>query len=78
MMLFVVVTLAVAILSVIAIGVASRERSPGECERCRVPNELLFDECEHVGGGWVTGLRVYACPSCGSVREDRYALSPLD
>lgn len=58
----------------IAIEVLSR----GECERCAVETQLVDEECEHLGGGWLQGYQTYVCPHCsGLIRRD-YVTGPGD
>jgi hypothetical protein len=73
-----IVLLAIIVLSLVVIQAAIASEAAPRCDRCHVPAELLFDECEHIGGGWMTGLRLLSCPGCGSLLEQHYSSGSLD
>ncbi len=77
MVTIVVAAFATMVLTVLALRIAIAESAAQRCERCQERTELLADTWEHCGSGWMVGLRLYACPSCGEVHSQHYTAAWL-
>ncbi len=58
--------------------VASRQEIAPKCRECEREVELVAEEYEQLGGGWLQGERVYCCPRCQALLSRQFVIGPSE